>query len=408
MNQQTTTGAFDTSGTYNLEEMIAFIRQNPNIAFGVHEHLTHHSHPHRLNAPTQSSTSQTPKRNLDSSDNDGAQISKQQRVLSNGKQKKTREMNLSKVPSPLHQLNNHFPLDQPQLQASVQQQHQLPFEQLKRAVSSNLPCFFTECEQAENPKNRPSDISAARVIEDYFKQQGISISFSLVGHAGNKLKLGVNNKESYATLITTDKWPSQVNNINITVIKPKFTPDSFALVVRYLPLQYDDDYVKEEIKRNLQSVENMRRIQYRFQRRTNDFRFIVKDLHEYNSTLKLGRISTGNTFCTITPFLTGNRMTYCTRCWCLGHMRDKCNGKYPRCRICLGNLITGQTHECSNTVRCAQCDGDHHSLSSECGKVVEYRSDLKEQVDIALSTGKLQRLVPQDHVQPTQFRLKQN
>ncbi|CAF3048936.1 unnamed protein product [Rotaria socialis] len=54
-NQQTTADAFGTSDAYNLEEMIAFIRQNQNIAFGVHEHLTHHTHPHRLNIPTQSS-----------------------------------------------------------------------------------------------------------------------------------------------------------------------------------------------------------------------------------------------------------------------------------------------------------------------------------------------------------------
>ncbi|CAF4464398.1 unnamed protein product, partial [Rotaria magnacalcarata] len=402
--QQTTVSAFEASGTYNLEEMIAIIRQNPNVAFGVHEHLTHHTHSHPINVSAQSSTPQTPKRILDSSDNDGAQISKQQRVLSNGKQKKTREMNFSKVPSPVHQMNNNLQLDQPRQQASVQQQHRIPFEQLKRAVSSNLPCFFIEYEHAENSKNRPSDISAARVIEDYFKQQGISISFSLVGHTGNKLKFGVNNKNSYATLINTDKWPSQIHNINITVSKPKFIPKSFALVVRYVPLQYDDEFVKEEIKRNLQSVENIRHIQYRFQRRTNDFRFVIKDLDEYNSTLKLGRISIGNTFCIITPFLTGNRMTYCTRCWCLSHMRDKCNGKYSRCRICLDNRINGQTHVCSNTVRCAQCDKDHHSLSSACEKVVEYRSNLKEQVENALSAGKVQRLVPQDHVQPTEFR----
>ncbi|CAF2205808.1 unnamed protein product [Rotaria magnacalcarata] len=56
----------------------------------------------------------------------------------------------------------------------------------------------------------------------------------------------------------------------------------------------------------------------------------------------------------------------------------------------------------------AQCDGDHHSLSSACEKVVEYRSNLKEQVENALSAGKLQRLVPQDHVQSTECRLKQN
>ncbi|CAF4443736.1 unnamed protein product [Rotaria socialis] len=54
--------AFEASGTYNLEEMNAFIRQNPNAAFGVHEHLTLHTHPRRINAPAQSSTPQAPNR----------------------------------------------------------------------------------------------------------------------------------------------------------------------------------------------------------------------------------------------------------------------------------------------------------------------------------------------------------
>ncbi|CAF1563272.1 unnamed protein product [Adineta ricciae] len=93
-------------------------------------------------------------------------------------------------------MNTTLQLDQARQQASVPQQHKIPFEQLKRAVSSNLPCFFIEYEQAENSKNRPSDISAARVIEDYFKQQGISISFSLGGDTCSNGRFGVNNKYS--------------------------------------------------------------------------------------------------------------------------------------------------------------------------------------------------------------------
>ena len=129
----------------------------------------------------------------------------------------------------------------------------------------------------------------------------------------------------------------------------------------------------------------------------------MKDLREYNSTLKLGRISIGNSFYTITPFLTGNRMTYFTRCWCIGHMRNKCDLEQPRCRICLNNLIDGQLHDCSNIVRCAQRDGGHHSLSSECETVIKYRSELKEQVNNAIASGKLHRVVTQDRAQPVQF-----
>ena len=217
----------------------------------------------------------------------------------------------------------------------------------------------------------PSDILAANMIEEHFKQQNIPVSFSLVGHSGNKLKLGVNSKETYATLVCTDKWPLQISDIKITITKPKFVPDAFALVVRYVPLQYDDEMVKNEIERSVRSADNVRRIQYRFQRKTNDFRFTVSDLKEYNATLKIGRMAIGNSFCTVTPFLTWNRMTYCTRCWCIGHTRDKCQRRNARCRTCLDDLTDGQFHNCTNVPRCAQCDSNHHSLSSDCEKVAK-------------------------------------
>ena len=277
-------------------------------------------------------------------------------------------------------------------------------------MSSNLPCFSIEYEQGGSSKNRSANIIAANVFENHFKQQGIPTTFSLVGHRGNKLKLGVNNKELYAALMSTDKWPTKINNVNITVIEPKIMPDTFALVVRYVPLQYDEDYVREEIERNLESVENVRRIPYLFQRKTNDFRSIVKDLRGYNSMLKLGRISIRNTctFCIVTPFLTENRIIFYTRCWCLGHMREKRNLECSCCRICLDSLITGKIHNCSNTARRTRCNGNHHSLSNECEKVIEYRPDLKEQVNSAIAVGKLHRSIPQDCSHPKQPQMKQS
>ncbi|CAF5184561.1 unnamed protein product [Rotaria magnacalcarata] len=77
----------NTTAAYDLEEMIAYIPQNPNIALGIHHQLTEAPHLQQLNTSIEASTPQTPKRNLDSSDSNDAQISKQQRVLSNRKQK---------------------------------------------------------------------------------------------------------------------------------------------------------------------------------------------------------------------------------------------------------------------------------------------------------------------------------
>ncbi|CAF4216469.1 unnamed protein product [Rotaria sordida] len=110
----------NTASSYNLEEMIAYICQNPSAAFGVHHHLTQVPYSQHLNAPIESSTPQTPKRILDASDSDGAQISKQQRVFSNEKQKKPGHINMSMATNSVNLINRSPVLDQPRQQASEQ------------------------------------------------------------------------------------------------------------------------------------------------------------------------------------------------------------------------------------------------------------------------------------------------
>ncbi|CAF1290441.1 unnamed protein product, partial [Rotaria magnacalcarata] len=41
--------------------------------------------------------------------------------------------------------------------------------------------------------------------------------------------------------------------------------------------------------------------------------------------------------------------------------------------------------------RCAQCDGNHHSLSSQCESIKAYNKQLKEEVDNALARGVVHR-----------------
>ena len=180
---------------------------------------------------------------------------------------------------------------------------------------------------------------------------------------GKKLKLGVNNKEDYAILVATDKWPTKVNGIDIIVQKAKFSPDSFALVVRYVPRELDESFVAGEIQRTIASADRIKRIHYAYQRKINDFRFDVKDYQEYNAALQLGRIAIGHSWLSITQFFPGNRLTYCTKCWCLGHLRNRnrCDAA-TRCRVCLDTLNDGSTHICKNEPKCAQCGGNHHSL----------------------------------------------
>ncbi|CAF1929020.1 unnamed protein product, partial [Rotaria magnacalcarata] len=272
----------------------------------------------------------------------------------------------------------------------------ISFDQLKHAVSSNLPCFHVQWPADTDRKNIPSAICASELITKELKTNGVIFNgFTLVGWAGKRLKLGVNNKVDYATLATTDKWPLKINEIDIDVIKPKYTPDAFTLVVRYVPQELDEKFVENEIQRTIASASRIKRIQYNYHRKLNDYRFEVKDYQEYCSILKLGRIAIGYSWLSITPFYPGNRLTYCTKCWCIGHLRNNCNS-LPKCRICLETFIENTSHVCPKEPRCAQCNGNHQSLDDQCKVIQDYKQRLKDEVDEAIKSGKLQRVVPKE------------
>ncbi|CAF1097733.1 unnamed protein product [Rotaria sp. Silwood1] len=171
----------------------------------------------------------------------------------------------------------------------------ISFNQLKHAVSSNLPCFFIEFKSDADRNSIPTALQASDLILKELQSKEVLINrFILVGWSGKKLKLGVNNKEDYATLLGSDKWPTKINGIDIVVVKPKYIPDSFALVVRYVSRELDENFVSNEIQRTIASADRIKCIHYSYQRRTDDYRFDVKDYSEYNAVLQLGRIAIGH------------------------------------------------------------------------------------------------------------------
>ncbi|CAF1209148.1 unnamed protein product, partial [Didymodactylos carnosus] len=65
----------------------------------------------------------------------------------------------------------------------------------------------------------------------------------------------------------------------------------------------------------------------------------------------------------------------------------------------------GPNHQCSNVLKCANCQLEHHSLDPRCDVIRRYRTDLNKAVNMAISEGKLHRReIPQQQFQPTTFR----
>ncbi|CAF1503876.1 unnamed protein product [Rotaria sordida] len=61
-------------------------------------------------------------------------------------------------------------------------QNRIPFDQIKRAISSNLPCFYVLFDRSNTAQQIPSTFNAAEKIIEDLKQEGIHINrFTFVG-----------------------------------------------------------------------------------------------------------------------------------------------------------------------------------------------------------------------------------
>ncbi|CAF4133626.1 unnamed protein product [Rotaria sp. Silwood2] len=284
------------------------------------------------------------------------------------------------------------------ISASQQQQGSLSnhftLADMKRAISNNLPCFYLQFEEDLSIDQLPSTTKVAHLLNHFFRNKwepsfkGFTLC-SLVGK--NRLKIGTNDKNDYFNLINSN-WPEEIENKIVKINKPNFIPDCFAFVVRQVPNSLPKEQVVQYICQTIKSAVNISEIKYlnNNNRPIKDYRFAVTDINEYYATLCLGRMAIGNQLFLLTPFRSSYKMTYCTKCWKLGHMRETCN-KQTSCRICLSQFEKGVQHQCQGPPKCAQCGEEHWSLDNRCLVVQRYRIDLKHAIADAITRGKLSK-----------------
>ncbi|CAM4797945.1 unnamed protein product [Rotaria magnacalcarata] len=198
-------------------------------------------------------------------------------------------------------------------------QHSFNMNVLKRAVSSNLPCFFIIFSASVETKNIPSSIQAAIMLKKLFADNQIPIK---------KLSMCVQ---------------ADINQ----------------------------DTARQQILKTTPAAVGFSSIHYHHRQRPSyDIRFTV-----------------------VYQLVTAYRLTYCTACWKIGHMRDKCQSPVS-CRKCLDPYTNGVKHSCQDTFNRAQCERNHYSLDSICPVVKKHREELELAVDKALTTGAIKRSVP--------------
>ncbi|CAF4451919.1 unnamed protein product [Rotaria sp. Silwood2] len=327
------------------------------------------------NAPLHNKTSSTPRRPLDDSNSPENQVRRQ-----------------VKKPRPHEPTPTSFSTKFTS-SSSTERQFRFPPFHLKHAVSNNLPCFYInfslDIDIAQ--QQLPSAMKVANWIRQVVQQQSSQSigDFSLLIPAGkNRYKFGVTRKKDFLMLWNCN-WPNDMNNIKIEIERPRVLPDCCALVLRYVPPELTNEFVFKETVKSIKSTVSFSKINYHRPRSTNDYRFCVTDENEYDEIISIGRLAIGHILLPVTAFISGLKMTYCTNCWELGHIRPHCKVS-PRCRKCLD--AWDRNHKCQKSVLCAQCQGPHSSLSMDCLVVKDYRRSLKDEVDNAVKGGWLHQV----------------
>ncbi|CAF2071849.1 unnamed protein product [Rotaria magnacalcarata] len=281
------------------------------------------------------------------------------------RQRMKKRLRINDLPPRNEQVEQHH---LPTLVPPHHHQHYFNMNVLKRAVSSNLPCFFI--------------IFGASVEPKIFRPE-----LSMCVQAGERrFKFTVGDKANFLTLFNWT-WPEEIDNKKAEFIKPHTLPDCYALVAGYVPLDINQDIARQEILKTIPAAVGFSSIHYHHRQRPSyDIRFTVRSLEQYQTALELGRLSIGQHYLPLTTFLTGYRLTYCTACWKIGHMRDKCQSPVS-CRKCLGPYANGVNHSCQNdTFICAQ-------------------EELKLAVDKALTSGAIKRSAPGEVSRPFQQQM---
>ncbi|CAM4985805.1 unnamed protein product, partial [Rotaria socialis] len=157
----------------------------------------------------------------------------------------------------------------------------IPLDHLQRAVIHNLPCFVISFRELDKL------LSAVIVSEDlheHFDKHKVQIinGFSVVRYIGNQLKIGVKNQDDYQTLCDYKVWPVEIQGDLITVTIPKFIPEQFSLVVRFIPLEITTERVAEEIKRSASTANNFRAVVYPYYKKDVCRKQEISEVFVYN------------------------------------------------------------------------------------------------------------------------------
>ncbi|CAF1387235.1 unnamed protein product [Rotaria magnacalcarata] len=169
-------------------------------------------------------------------------------------------------------------------------------------------------------------VSIAIMLKKLFADNQIPIKeLSMCVQTGERrFKFAVGEKADFLTLFNWI-WPEEIDDKKAEIIKLHTLPDCFVLVVRYVPLDINQDTARQQILKTIPAAVGFSPIHYHYRQRPSyDILFTVRSLEQYQTALELGRLSIGQHYLPLTTFLIGYRLTHCTACWKISHMRDKC------------------------------------------------------------------------------------
>ena len=103
----------------------------------------------------------------------------------------------------------------------------------------------------------PSELS---IIKDINRQCNISLSYGRHSSFGKKKSflIYINSAEQFDRLMIENVWPPMICDLNYTLDLPTKTPISYSIVVLRVPVQWNIDDFRNDIKKQYSTAVNVR------------------------------------------------------------------------------------------------------------------------------------------------------
>lgn len=166
---------------------------------------------------------------------------------------------------------------------------------------------------------------------------------------------------SFSHLLVHENGPPLLARTSYLIISNPPIPPQLSLMLKNVDASTNMDDLTEGLKTAFPSIKNVIRLKNQFGNNTHLVKVELTSSTERELILARKRLMVNHVSYTVAEYLAPATVLICSKCCGLGHFRKQCKEIPKTCRICGQGVPDLKLHNCSATLCCKHCNGDHPS-----------------------------------------------